>query len=59
VGFEFACANVVPGCEGKVEGDTREAVLAKAAEHADHAHGLAPLDEATVEKVKAAIISTG
>ena len=58
MGFEFACENVVPGCEGKVDGETKEAVLAKAAEHAEQAHGLAPLDEATVEKVKAAIVST-
>jgi predicted small metal-binding protein len=53
--FEFECKNVVPGCEGKVEGATREETLQKAAEHAAEAHGLPELDAATVEKVKAGI----
>ena len=59
MGFEFACENVVPGCEGKVDGETRDDVLAKAAEHAKQAHGLEHLDEATFEKVKASIVPTG
>jgi predicted small metal-binding protein len=55
--FEFECTNVVPGCEGKVGGESVEEVLGKAAEHAKEAHGLAPLDEATVDKVKASIVA--
>ena len=54
--MEFECTNVVPGCEGKVSGETAEEVLGKAAEHAKDVHGLAPLDEATVDKVKASIV---
>ena len=56
--YEFECTNVVPGCEGKVTADTKDEVLEMAAAHADAAHGLAPLDAATVEKVKAAIVET-
>ena len=55
--LEFECTNVVPGCEGKVSGETVEEVLGKAAEHAKDVHGLAPLDEATVDKVKASIVA--
>jgi predicted small metal-binding protein len=57
--YEFECNNVVPGCEGKVEGATVEETLQKAAEHAAGAHGLADLDDATIEKVKAGIKATG
>jgi len=58
MGYEFACENVVPGCEGKVDAETRDAVLAHAAAHAAEAHGLENLDSATVERIKASIIST-
>ena len=56
--YEFACENVVPGCEGKVSGATKEEVLEAAAKHADEAHGIAGLDEATAQKVMAAIVSS-
>jgi len=56
VGYEFECQNVVPGCEGKVGGETHDAVMAKASAHAKEAHGLEHLDEATVEKIKASIV---
>ena len=57
--YEFECNHVIPGCEGKVEGESRDEVLGKAAAHADEVHGLASLDEPTVEKVKAAIVEKG
>lgn len=56
MGYEFACESVIPGCDGKVHGETVEETLAKAAEHAADVHGLTELDDATVEKVKAAIV---
>jgi predicted small metal-binding protein len=56
MGYEFECDNVIPGCEGKVYGETEEETLAKAAEHAAGTHGLTDLDDATVEAVKAAIV---
>ncbi|GMQ94371.1 MAG: hypothetical protein BMS9Abin12_1860 [Acidimicrobiia bacterium] len=54
--YEFECTNVVPGCEGKVEGETRDEVLQKAAQHASDIHDLTDLDEATIEKVKSSIV---
>lgn len=56
MGYEFECDKVIPGCEGKVHGETAEETLTKAAEHAADVHGLTELDDATVEKVKAAIV---
>jgi len=57
--YEFECKNVVPGCEGKVEGASAEEVLQAAAQHAGDAHGLAELDADTIEKVKASIVPAG
>ena len=59
VSYEFECTNVVPGCEGKVEGETAEEVFQQAAQHANDVHGLQELDEATVEAVNAAIVTKG
>jgi predicted small metal-binding protein len=56
--YEFECTNVVPGCEGKVTGDSVDEVLQAAAQHAGDAHGLTDLDAATVEKVKAGIVES-
>jgi predicted small metal-binding protein len=57
--YEFECVKLIPGCEGKVQGETEEETVAAAAEHAAAVHGLAELDEATVEAVKAAIVPVG
>jgi len=54
--YEFECTNVIPGCEGKVEGETVDDVLLSAAAHAKDVHGLDQLDDATIEAVKTAIV---
>jgi predicted small metal-binding protein len=54
--YEFECTNVIPGCEGKVEGETVDDVLLGAATHAKDVHGLDQLDDATIEVVKNAIV---
>lgn len=59
MGYEFECTNVVPGCEGRVEGATEEDVLAKAAAHAAEVHGMTDLPDEVVEKVQASIVPTG
>lgn len=56
--YEFECENVIPGCEGKVQGETKEDVLQAAAEHAKETHGMAELSNDVVEKVKASIHET-
>ena len=54
--YEFACDNVVPGCEGKVTGETKDEVLVAAATHAANAHGMDELPDEVVEQVQAAIV---
>ncbi|MDH3425496.1 MAG: DUF1059 domain-containing protein [Acidimicrobiia bacterium] len=56
MGYEFECKNVIPGCEGKVSGETEEETLQAATEHAKSVHGLEDLDDETTEAVKAAIV---
>jgi len=53
--YELRCGDVVPGCDGVVTGADRQEVLGKAAAHANEAHGLTELDDATSAAVAAAI----
>ena len=52
---ELRCGDVMPGCPHVIREDTEEELMTKAVEHAKDAHGLAEIDEATAEKVKAAV----
>jgi predicted small metal-binding protein len=52
---ELCCGDVIPGCDHVMRAETEEEVLAKGADHARAAHGIEEIDEATMEKVKAAI----
>ena len=52
---QFACGNVVDGCDGVVTGETDEEVMEAAAAHAAEAHGLTELPDEVVEKVRAGI----
>ena len=52
---QFACGNVVPGCDGVVSGETEEDVLAAAAAHAAEAHGMDEVPADVVEAIKAGI----
>lgn len=54
--YEFECKNVIPGCEGRVEGDTPTDVLIAAAEHAAEVHGMNDLSDEVADMVKAAIV---
>ena len=56
--YTLKCGDIVEGCEAKVEGESVEAVMRQAAQHAADTHGLTELDDATVEKVKAAITTS-
>ncbi|MDX1448107.1 MAG: DUF1059 domain-containing protein [Acidimicrobiia bacterium] len=51
----FECTQVVPGCEGVVEAESTDEVLAAASHHAAQAHGLDPLPADVVAKVRAGI----
>ena len=49
------CGDVVPGCDKVVRGENEQEVLARAAEHASHDHGLSSIPEDVLAKVKSAI----
>jgi predicted small metal-binding protein len=53
--YEFECKHVFPDCAGKVQGETEEEVLEKAARHADEHHGVRQLDAEVVQKVRTSI----
>lgn len=52
---KFACAQVVPGCDGVVTGADDDAVLAAAAEHAASAHGMSEVPDEVVAAIRAGI----
>ena len=52
---QFACGNVVPGCDGVVTGDTVDEVLTAAAAHAASAHGMIDVPDEVVEAIRAGI----
>ncbi len=56
--YTLKCGDIVEGCDAKVESDSIDDVMRQAAQHAADAHGLTELDDATVEKVKAAITTS-
>ena len=53
--LELRCGDVVTGCEGVVNGSTRDEVLTAAAVHAADAHGLTTIDADTEAALIAAI----
>ena len=52
---QFACGSVVPGCDGVVQGETVEDVMAAAAAHAADAHGMDSVPDAVVAAIQAGI----
>ena len=52
---QFACGDVVDGCEGVVTGETDEEVLAAAAAHAASAHGMTGVPDDVVAAIRAGI----
>ena len=52
---ELRCKDVGFACDAVVRADTEEEVLRQGAAHARERHGLANLDEKTVEKIRSEI----
>ncbi|MBW3605744.1 MAG: DUF1059 domain-containing protein [Actinobacteria bacterium] len=52
---QFACSNVVPGCDGVVTGQTDDEVLDAAARHAADAHGMTEVPDEVVTQIRAGI----
>jgi predicted small metal-binding protein len=51
------CDRLVPGCSWVGEAEAEEVLLERAAEHARQDHGLDQIDDAMLEKVRAAMQS--
>jgi predicted small metal-binding protein len=52
---EFACAQVVPGCDFKATAESDDEILQQVAAHAREAHGMDEVPAEVAEKVKAGI----
>lgn len=52
---QFACGNVVPGCDGVVTGETDDQVLEAAARHAAEAHGMSEVPDEVVAAIRSGI----
>jgi predicted small metal-binding protein len=52
---QFACTNVVPGCDVVATGETDDDVLAAAARHAAEVHGMTEVPDAVVARIRAGI----
>lgn len=52
---QFACGQVVDGCDGVVTGATEDEVLAAAAEHAASVHGMTDVPDEVVSAIRAGI----
>ncbi len=55
---QFACGDVVPGCDGVVTGETEDDVLAAAATHAAEVHGMSEVPNEVVTAIRAGITDT-
>jgi predicted small metal-binding protein len=49
------CGDLMPGCNAVIEGKDEAEVMAKGAEHAKQAHGMAAIPPEVAQKVQAAI----
>ncbi len=52
---QFACGDVVPGCDGVVTGESEDEVLAAAARHAEEAHGMSEVPDEVVAAIRGGI----
>jgi predicted small metal-binding protein len=55
---QFACGDVVPGCDARWVCDTEDEILAHVAVHARDAHGLVAVPPEMVDEVRSRILST-
>ena len=52
---QFACGTVMDGCDGVVQGETEDEVLAAAATHAAEAHGITDVTDELASAIRAGI----
>jgi predicted small metal-binding protein len=54
---QFACGDVVPGCDAKFVCSSDEEILARVAQHAATAHGITEVPPELVEQVRGHILA--
>lgn len=52
---ELRCRDVGFDCQGVIRGDSDEEVMRQAAAHAEQAHGLKTIDDATAAQIRSKI----
>ncbi len=52
---QFACGDVVPGCQARFRAESADAILGEVAAHAGEAHGMTSVPDDTVAAVRASI----
>jgi predicted small metal-binding protein len=52
---QFACGTLMDGCDGVVQGETEDEVLAAAATHAAEAHGITDVTDELASAIRAGI----
>lgn len=53
---QFACANVVDGCDGVVTGETEDEVMVAVGQHAADAHGITDISDDLAQQVRMGIV---
>lgn len=53
--YVIQCGDVMPGCPARFEGDTKDEVMGKVAQHAAAEHGITEIDDRTAAAVSGAI----
>lgn len=53
---QFACGDVVPGCQSAFVGVDDDAILAQVAAHARADHGLTDIPDSLVQQVRESIV---
>lgn len=52
---QFACGDVVPGCDARFVGASEDDILGQVASHAASAHGLTDISTELVDRVRSLI----
>ena len=56
---QFACGDVVPGCDARFVCSTEEEILARVAAHATGDHGMTEVPAEVVDEVRRHIVAVG
>lgn len=54
---QFACGDVVPGCDAQFIGSDEDEIMAQVASHAASAHGMTEVPSEVITQVQSLIVS--